>query len=80
MSKPLFRYVQLAIGLWVCLVAIFAGWVFLLPHGPHFAPEIGPFGTFLYFVALYSVPYIFAGLIGAVIWKGVVSSSRRGGA
>ncbi len=29
---------------WVAMIAVFASYMFLLPHGPHFAPEVGPVG------------------------------------
>ena len=43
---------------WVAFVAIHAGLIFLVPHGPHFAPEVGPSGAFLIFGAVYTGFYL----------------------
>jgi len=55
------------------LVPIVAGWffliieqtvyIFVIPHGPHFAPEIGKFGSFLFFSAFLSGGYLAASAV-----------------
>ena len=40
------------------MIAVFASDTFLLPHGPHFAPEIGPWGSFLVFGSVLSAVYV----------------------
>ena len=54
------RFIRGALLLWLVLVAAFAVWVFAVPHGATFAPEIGPPATFVAFVVLYSLPYAIA--------------------
>ena len=43
---------------WLALVIVWAGYVFAVPHGPHFAPEVGPFGAFIVFGLVYSTFYL----------------------
>jgi hypothetical protein len=43
---------------WVAMIAAFAVYIFLLPHGPHFAPEVGPLGAFIIFGIMLSGFYI----------------------
>jgi len=43
---------------WVAMIAVFASYMFLLPHGPHFAPEVGPVGSFMTFGTVYSIIYL----------------------
>jgi hypothetical protein len=48
------------------MITAFAVYVFLLPHGPHFAPEIGPLGNFIVFGLVLSGFYIINFLVFAV--------------
>jgi len=59
----------------VLVVSFFVGWAtlvleelvyMLLPHGPHFAPELGRFGAFIAFSMIFSVWYIPTFLVVAV--------------
>jgi hypothetical protein len=43
---------------WGALETPFAVWVFLFPHGPNFAPEIGPAATFAVFSLAYTIGYL----------------------
>ena len=68
------RFIKGALLLWLVLVAAFAAWMFLATHGATFAPEIGPTGTFVVFVVLYSLPYAIAVL--AIFFLAVLISGR----
>lgn len=59
-------FIFVLLGIWAALLPTYAVFVFLMPHGPDFAPELGPAGAFLYFVINYSIPYfVIALLFGA---------------
>ena len=47
-----------ALAGWVAMIAIFAVCTFLLPHGPHFAPEVGRLGAFIIFGSVLSASYL----------------------
>jgi hypothetical protein len=51
---------------WAALEIPFAIWVFVIPHGPNFAPEIGPAGTFAVFSLEYTIGYLALFIILAV--------------
>jgi hypothetical protein len=43
---------------WLFLIIEQAVYVFVIPHDPHFAPDIGKFGSFLFFSAFFSGGYL----------------------
>ena len=43
---------------WAALETTSAIWVFVIPHGPNFAPEIGPAATFVAFSLVYTIGYL----------------------
>jgi len=45
---------------WVAMVAAWAIYVFLIPHGPNPAPEVGLYGAFLIFGIMFTYAYIAA--------------------
>jgi hypothetical protein len=51
---------------WLGFVIVWAGYIFVLPHGPHFAPEVGPSGAFVIFGLVYSFFYLLDFLLIAV--------------
>lgn len=54
----LLGYCGAAMAGWAALEAPFAIWVFLFPHGPNFAPEIGPAATFAVFALANTIGYL----------------------
>lgn len=54
--------VSLLVGVAV-LVAEQAIFYFLVPHGEHFAPELGPTGAFMVFTVAFAVAYVLSALI-----------------
>ena len=51
-------YVGAAACGWVALETPVAIWVFAIQHGPNFAPEIGPAGSFVVFSTAYTIGYL----------------------
>ena len=76
----------LAMAIWIVLAALFAYYFFAVPHGPDFAPELGPRDAFLVFGIAYSLVYAgIAGLImgalalcGAIVRKHIRLANRPG--
>ena len=68
-------FVSAIIG-WVALTAADATYVFLFPHGPGFAPEIGPLGAFIVFGLLFSACYVIEFLLIAVPFHFFLRSRR----
>jgi hypothetical protein len=63
------RFVLGSVVVWVVLMTANAVYMLVMPHGPHFAPELGPRGAFLVFTFAYSIPYFLAVVIVvAVLW------------
>jgi hypothetical protein len=62
----LLGYCGAAMAGWAALETPFAIWVFVIPHGPNFAPEIGPAGTFAVFSLAYTIGYLALFIILAV--------------
>lgn len=62
----LLGYVWAAMAGWAALEITFAILVLVIPHGPTFAPEIGPVGTFMVFSLAYSIGYLALFIILAV--------------
>ena len=60
------RLLLAALSGWATLVSLFAVDVFLVPHDSGFAPEMGPFGSFVFFVTLFSAVYFGAFLLSVV--------------
>ncbi|WP_372522971.1 hypothetical protein [Sulfuricaulis sp.] len=54
--------VPIATG-WIFLIIEQAVYTFVIPHGPHFAPEIGKFGSFMFFSAFLSLGYLAASAV-----------------
>jgi hypothetical protein len=54
----LLGYCGAALAGWGAFETPFAVWVFLFPHGPNFAPEIGPAATFAVFSLAYTIGYL----------------------
>ena len=57
-QHPIVRLAQSALAGWLGLATAWAIYVFALPHDSHFAPEVGPFGAFVIFGAVYSFFYL----------------------
>jgi len=51
---------------WAALETTFAICFFVIPHGPNFAPEIGPAGTFVVFSLAFTIGYLAPFIILAV--------------
>ncbi len=51
---------------WAAFIAAFAAYVFLIPHPPGFAPEIGPFGSFVFFGVVFTACYLLEYMLIAV--------------
>jgi len=62
----LLGYVGAATAGWAALEAIEAFLVFIVPHGPNYAPEIGPAGTFMVFSLAFTIGYLALFIILAV--------------
>jgi hypothetical protein len=62
----LLGYVGAAAAGWAALEAIEAFLVFIVPHGPNYAPEIGPAGTFMVFSLAFTIGYLALFIILAV--------------
>ena len=72
-KRPLLAYWLLALSLWLVLGLAFAAWGFLVPHPPHFAPEIGITAAFVFFGAIYSAIYWALVFVLGAIWHGISS-------
>ena len=57
-SRLPIRFALSAFGGWVSFISLEAAYVFVVPHGPGFAPEIGPFGSFFFFAVIHSGYYL----------------------
>jgi hypothetical protein len=58
-TLPVTRALALSgLGGWVAYTAADAIYVFIIPHGAGFAPEIGPLASFIFFAAIFTVFYI----------------------
>jgi hypothetical protein len=76
--KFISHYIRVALVLWFVLVAALAIYAFVIPHEPNFAPEIGVWGSFVYFAVMYSFVYfVLASLIGVIAYF-VAGISPRG--
>jgi hypothetical protein len=62
----LLGYVGAATAGWAALEATEAFVFFIVPHGPNFAPEIGPAGTFMVFSLAFTIGYLALFIILAV--------------
>jgi len=62
----LLGYCGAAMAGWGALETPSAVWVFVIPHGPNFAPEIGPAATFVAFSLAYTIGYLALFIILAV--------------
>ena len=47
-----------ALAGWLALAIVLATHIFVLPHGPHYAPEVGPVGAFIIFGGILSCFYL----------------------
>jgi hypothetical protein len=54
----LLGYVAAAAAGWAALEATEAVLVFIVPHGPNYAPEIGPAATFMVFSLAFTIGYL----------------------
>ena len=43
---------------WSAMMVAFATWIFVVPHGRGFAPEVGPSGAFVIFGLVFSFCYL----------------------
>lgn len=76
-SKCLKRYVGAVILLGALAASAWAAFVFLVPHAPGFAPEIGPRAAFLAFLIMGSISYFFfAVLVGVAVLVSTSSPER----
>src|ERR1700730_5112029 len=77
-KRVIARFVLSALLGWASFIAIFATYVFVLPHRPDFAPEIGPFGSFVFFAVMFSGYYL-VGFFAITIPAALVgqASARR---
>ena len=72
------QYIRVAFALWLLLVAALAIYAFVIPHGPNFAPEIGVWGSFVFFAVTYSFVYLaLVSLIGVIAYF-IAGISPRG--
>jgi hypothetical protein len=62
----LLGYVGAATAGWAALEATEAFGVFIVPHGPNYAPEIGPTATFMVFSLEFTIGYLALFIILAV--------------
>ena len=60
LKRSLIYSALLSIASWTICVLALAIWVFLMPHPPGFAPEMGPAGTFMVVVVVGSIPFLVA--------------------
>ena len=65
--RPVLRFVTIASAIWALLMAADAVWFFVIPHGPAFAPEVGPLASFTIFGGIFSVAYFSAVAVIAVM-------------
>ena len=52
-----FRLFLAGLAIWLAVIGIWAAFVFLVPHGPNYAPEVGPTGIFQILGIIFSVGY-----------------------
>ena len=72
------KYAKVVLVLWLILVLLHATYVFLVPHGAGFAPEVGPVGGFVWFTVIYSEYYFGAALVVGLIlrWSDALLAKR----
>lgn len=65
----LLGYCGAAAAGWAALECMFAVWVFVVPHGPNFGPEIGLEASFMVFSLVYTIGYLALFIIMALPMK-----------
>jgi hypothetical protein len=66
LERRLSRFAATACIIWLVLAIAFYVFMVLIPHGPNFAPELGPTGAFLIFGLVFSLFYL-----GAAVFIGL---------
>lgn len=71
-----------ALAGWLAMILPFAVWMLVIPHGPGFAPEIGPMGSFLFFgagmTAVYFANHAVALIVHFVFQLGYSNATKTG--
>ena len=63
LSRSLKRFWLGTLALWLILLPLFYAWVVISSRLAHHVPEIGYFGAFVFFGAIYSAAYWVAALL-----------------